>query len=156
VVEGATGPSGSPPGRFAYLGDANTLSDLQIQATQPLGDGSSDVPCSGGGVPAINPPVLDPATAMANTINDFSCSFLDGGGAPVARRRNEACVKFLPSEDYGFVGTDSSLQFCAFINNDLRFHEGNTLVTVQLRDEDGNVGAPAQLIVHVPATAGSN
>jgi hypothetical protein len=154
VVEGKPGVSGSPVGRFSYLGDPTMLSDLEVQATQPLGNGSLTV-CdrSGsmpGGVPAIDPPVLPPNPSLAGIINDFSCRFVDGTGAPVARRESEACVKFLPSEDYGFVGADSTVQFCGDISSTLRFPPGPTLVTATLRDEDGNIGAPAQLVIRVP------
>jgi hypothetical protein len=151
VVEGGVGPSGSPVGRFAYLGNPTLLSDLQVQVTQPLGNASPEV-CdrSGsnpGGVPAINPPSFD--ERLTGTINDLACRFVDGSNDPVGRRRNEGCVKFLPSEEYGFVSDDSDLQFCSLISGALRFPPGDTLVTARLRDEDGHFGAPAQLIVHV-------
>jgi hypothetical protein len=154
VVEGKPGLSGVAVGRFSYLGDPTMLADLQAQVTQPLGNASPEVCDSSGsragGVPAINPPTARPSSDQIGIIDDLACRFVDGGGAPIARPRNEACVKFLPSEDYGFVDDESTVQFCAPIDSTLRFPPGDTLLTVRLRDEDGNVGEPAHITIRVP------
>jgi len=155
VVEGAPGPNGIAVGRYTYFGDPTVAADLQIQVDRPLGNGS-DAVCdrsgsTAGGVPAIDPPSFENLDdTLVGRLNDLSCRFVDGGGASAGRRRNEACVKFLPLEEYGFVGADSSIQFCTLaVDRLLRFPDGETRVTVRLRDEEGNFGPPAQFVVHV-------
>jgi hypothetical protein len=56
------------------------------------------------------------------------------------------------SGDSGFVNSDATtIQFCGFIARVLEFPQGDTLVTVRLRDVGGNPGPVAQLVVHVGA-----
>jgi len=83
-------------------------------------------------------------------VNDLACRFRDGADAPVGRGGSDSCVYFESTSTYHFVDSDSTLQFCGFVDGILRFRPGDTLVTVRLRDVDDNVGAPAQLIVRVP------
>jgi hypothetical protein len=125
--------------------------DLQIQATRPLGDGSPAV-CDNaapnfGGVPGIAPPQIENPTAIADALNDFGCRFVDGGGAAVGRRCADGCVRF----DTGDFGCQSSatIQFCGAISAPLAFPSGDTLVTVRVRGSDGQLGAPAQLIMRI-------
>ena len=100
-----------------------------------------------GGVPAIDPPNFDPTQNIINTVNDLACRFLDGAGNPVGRG-GDACVLF-PSGEFHFVNPQTTLQFCGFIDRPLEFQPGDTLVTVQLRDTDGNLGPSAQIVVRV-------
>lgn len=155
VIEGAPGANGLPVARSTYLDAATIPSDLQIQTNRALGNGSPAV-CdrsgsSAGGVPAVDPPRFEPFDdTLIGTMNDLSCRFLDGGGAPAGRRRNEACVKFLPSEEYGFVRDETTVQFCGGpVEGTFRFPEGDTLITVRLRDEEGNPGPPRQFVIRV-------
>jgi hypothetical protein len=60
----------------------------------------------------------------------------------------DACVLF-PSGDYGFVDATSTIEFCGQVARSLSFPDGDTLVTVRLRDAQGFVGPSAQLIVRV-------
>ena len=127
--------------------------DLQVQATRPLGDGSPAV-CDGaaptfGGVPAIDPPRLDDPDAIADPLNDFGCRFIDGQGNTVGRICQLGCVRF-ESGDYGCqMGDNTEIQFCAPVSMPLTFPSGDTLVTARVRDQAGNLGAPAQLLVRV-------
>lgn len=156
VIEGAPGASGVAVGHTTYFEGPTIAADLQIQVDHPLGNGSTAV-CdrtgtSAGGVPAIDPPTFDNLDdTLVGTMNDLSCRFLDGSGSPAGRPNREACVKFLPSEEYGFVSADSTLQFCGFVDSITRFGTGDTLVSVRLRDEDGNWGPPAQFVVRIGA-----
>lgn len=153
VVEGKPGTSGRAVGPSAYVDDLSALPDLQIEASNPLGNGSATVcdstGASAGGVPAISPVSFDSSQTTINTINDFACRFLDGSGHPVGRGPTEGCVKFLPSEEYGFVSTDGTLQFCGFVGIVMAFPTGDTLVTVRLQDTAGNPGPATQLIIRV-------
>jgi len=98
VVEGKPGPNGVAVGRSSYQQDGSSFPDLEIAVSRPLGNGSAAVcdnaGATAGGVPAINPPQFDPKPATINAVNDFACRFVDGGGAPVARKPTEACVLF--------------------------------------------------------------
>ena len=151
VVETRHGTSNRPVGQRAFTdGEAP---DLQVQATQALGDGSLAV-CDGeaptfGGVPAINPPQLDDPDAIVNTLNDLGCRFIDGTGAPEARTCQLGCVRFDTGEYGCQAGDATEFQFCAPVPMALRFPVGETLVSARVRDEAGNLGAPAQVIVRV-------
>jgi hypothetical protein len=150
VIEGRPGPSGAPVGHSAFDTTVTTFPDLQIEVSRPLGDGSPAV-CDMtapmlGGVPAINPLNFDATSTNIDTINDLACRFLDGGGAPLGRGKTESCVVF-DSGDYHFVNTNSTLQFCGFMDQPLQFPSGDTLVTARLRDILGNVGPQAQIVI---------
>lgn len=157
VIEGKPGRNGRPAGPSAYQEDLVTFPDLQVQVSQPLGNGSAavcDAPKPGGtpvpvgGVPAIDPPSFELSEENIAAVNDLACRFLDGAGQPLARSRSEACVLF-PSGEYNFVDAASTLQFCAFIESVTAFTVGDTVVTARLRDVDGNVGPPRLIVVRV-------
>jgi len=152
VVEGQAGPSGAAVGRSAFDASGASFADLQIEVSQPLGNGSPAV-CdrsgpTAGGVPAVDPPSFDVTPAHTAASNDLSCRFVNGSDAAVARNRDEACVLF-PSGDFQFVNPSSTVQFCGFVTGVMEFQPGDTLVTVRLRDVSGNPGAPAQMVVRI-------
>lgn len=152
VVEGESGTSNSPVGRSAFASDATSLPDLQVEVSRPLGNGSAAV-CdrsgtTAGGIPAIDPPNFDETPMVVAAVNDLSCRFVNGGDMPVARTRDEACVLF-PSGDFHFVSADSTVEFCGFVTRVMEFPSGDTLVTVRLRDQDGNAGPPAQIVLRI-------
>jgi hypothetical protein len=152
VVEGESGASNAPVGRSAFVSGATSLPDLQVEVSRPLGNGSAAVcdrsGATAGGIPAIDPPDFDETPAVVAAVNDLSCRFVNGGDIPVARTRDEACVLF-PSGDLHFVSADSTVEFCGFVTGVMEFPAGDTLVTVRLRDQDGNVGPPEQIIIRV-------
>jgi len=173
VVEGKPGPSGASVGPAAYAAAQcptpaaafavrddqsaaqSTLTafpDLQIEVSQPLGNGSSAVcdnsPPTEGGVPAINPPSFAPTQTDINTINDLGCRFVNGSGMPCARGTTESCV-LLPTGNFSFVDPSSSVQFCGLMSSILQFPAGDTVVTARLRDLHGNTGPAAQLVVRI-------
>jgi len=167
VVEGAPGPSKARVGPCASgvynavsescTPDLSSFPDLQIEASNPLGNGSPAV-CDrsgahAGGVPGVAPVTFDPATNpnIINIVNDLACRFIDGTGAPIGRPSTYACVKHLPSEEYGFADPRSTIEFClSTVTSAEEFPPAtDTTLTVRLRDVNGNVGAPAQIIIHV-------
>jgi hypothetical protein len=172
VAEGSPGPSGAPVGLCTFgvldaIGnfctpsctpDCSTFPDLQIQASNPLGNGSPTVcdraglVAKPGGVPGVDPITFDPTTNpnIISIVNDLACRFVDGTGSPRGRT-TYPCVKHLPSEEYGFADSRSTVEFCSSpISSAEQFPpSADTTLTVRLRDVDGNVGAPAQIIVHV-------
>lgn len=126
--------------------------DLQIQSTRDLGNGSAAVcdvePPNFGGVPGIDPPRLEDPGAIADALNDFGCRFIDGTGAPEGRSCAEACVKYDDGE-FHCVNGDTDMQYCAAVTMPMRFPDGDTLVTVRVRNVQDQLGPPAQLIVRV-------
>jgi hypothetical protein len=140
-----------------FSGAASTYADggvpaLQIQSTNALGDGSPAV-CDVeapifGGVPAVNPPQLENPDAIADVLNDFGCRFIDGEGNRVGRSCAEGCVRFVDGE-YHCVSEATDRQFCAPVDMPLQFPDGDTLVSVRVRDDRGLLGGVAQLIVRV-------
>lgn len=151
VVEAARGDSGRPVARNTLAG--GDVPDLQIQATRPLGDGSAAV-CDGaaptfGGVPGIDPPRIEEPLAIADALNDFGCRFIDGTGEPLGRICGQGCVRFESGESGCVTELQADVQFCGQINMPLTFPPGDTLVTARVRDQAGNLGPPAQLIVRV-------
>jgi hypothetical protein len=170
VVEGAPGLSGTrvaPCASGVYnpnsLGspctpDLTSFPDLQIEASNPLGNGSPAVcdraglVAKPGGVPGVSSVTFDPTTNpnIINIVNDLACRFVDGSGAPVGRPSTYACVKHEPSEEYGFADPRSTIEFCALITSVEQFPpDTDTTLTVRLRDVNGNVGPTAQIIIHV-------
>jgi hypothetical protein len=152
VVEAGFGPGGGTVGDATV--NEGDLPDLQIQAMRQLGDGDPRVcdaaPPNPGGIPAIDPPRFDDSTFVATTLNDFGCRFLDGRGAPGGRSCNEenGCIAFTSGES-GCVSQETRRQFCATVDSAMAFPLGDTLVTVRVRDQDGELGDAAQLIVRV-------
>ena len=151
VVEARRGTVGVPPGDDTFA-DGGTP-DLQVQVTRPLGNGSTAV-CDViapdfGGVPAIDPPRFDTSPAVLDALNDLGCRFVDGTGLPMARTCALSCVKNTNSDYACIHPLDTEAQFCALIDAPLEFPAGDTLVTVRVLDEAGNLGAPARLILRV-------
>lgn len=155
VIEGRTGPSGSEPGTSAFQAGGADFADLQILSSRPLGNGSTAV-CdrlrpNGGGVPAVAPPIFTASPAVVGASNDLTCRFLNGTGAPVGRlASSDSCVQVpANSATYRFASLNSMVQFCNLVDSFIAFPDGDTLLTARLRDRQGNVGAPAQMVVRI-------
>lgn len=150
VVEASRGPSERLLGNNTY--DESGCPDLQVQVSRSLGNGSTavcdTVPPEDGGVPALDPPRLDGAGDVCNALNDLGCRFVDGAGHPQGRQCSEACVLF-PSGEFGCVSPKATTQFCGRIAKSAEFPVGDTLVTARVRNIDGVLSAPAQIIVRV-------
>jgi hypothetical protein len=152
VVEAKPGASHVRVGSSSFTDGSGP--DLQIQVTRPLGDGSAlvcdDMPPILGGVPAINPPDFSSDPSVVDRLNDLACRFVDGGGQKVGRSCGEAtaCVLGL---DGGFncVANDTTIQFCGFIAQNVAFPSGDTFVTARVRDVQGNLGPPRQLLIRI-------
>jgi hypothetical protein len=151
VVEGRPGANRVPLGTSSFSSDVTQLPDLQIEVSRPLGNGSTavcdDSSLNFGGVPAVTPFDFSPAHAPA--INDLACRFKNGVWQPVGRTASEACTRFLPEDEYRFVDSSSTLQFCGLIDKPLSFASGDTRVAARIRDTAGNVSAVAQLVVRI-------
>jgi len=159
VVEAGAGESLRPPGNDTFR--VGGPPSFQIQATRPLGNGSTQV-CDGdsavpGGVPGIDPPSFEPSATVENALNDLGCRFVDGAQETIGRGCNEAqaCLRF---EDGNF-GCDSamaSIQFCSQVISAVEeFPAGDTLLSARVMEccAVGGVGprpgAVRQIIVRV-------
>jgi hypothetical protein len=99
----------------------------------------------------VNPPDFAASPENIAAINDFACRFRDGEGHPSGVGPADACTLF-PSGDFAFVNQASTVQFCAQVSRLFAFPEGDTVLTVRLRDVLGNVGPAAQIVVRVLPT----
>lgn len=151
IVEGRPGESRAPVGLDAFADDG--FPDLQLIVSRPLGDGSREVcdadpadPEHQGGVPASS------NFANADPINDLGCRVNDGTGQPRGRdASSEACTQTdAPGGfGFGFVDVATTVQFCLPIARAWSFPDGDTIVSARLRDLDGNVGFPAEIVVRI-------
>jgi hypothetical protein len=147
VVEGKPGINKIENGRSIYrydAGDPTQRPDLEIEVTRPLGDGSEAV-CDArrpsiGGVPAINPPSFAETPKVSAAINDLSCRF------ETFIESNASCT-VNQFGDFEFLSKDTKVQFCMVVARSWRFPEGDTLVSVRLRDTDGNPGPVSRFVL---------
>ncbi len=156
VIEGRRGGSDAELGFSTFNwnpGDPTVLPDLHIQVSRPLGENPTTAVCDDerpllGGVPAIDPPDFSPTQEVADTINDLACRFKDGNGARRGRDRRNACTQ-ASDGSFRFVAATSQIQFCGEVNVPIRFVDGDTVVTARIRDVDGNISVPAQIVLRV-------
>ena len=118
-----------------------------------LGNGSGDVCDKGpppeiGGVPAIDPPNFNVDSAVVRgALIDFACRFR------VHTRSDEACtVNSL--QNFRFASpmiTSQTIQFCfePAVGVEVAFPKAPVVLTVRLRDRQGGVGDPKQIVVDV-------
>lgn len=140
VIEAKPGESGFEPGRriFAYVeNDPTVRPDLEIESNRDLGDGNPAV-CDRrrpnlGGIPGINPPSFDEKQRISDAINDFGCRF------ETFVQSDSSCT-MSKNGDYSFVSKDTTLQFCMIVARSWGFPEGKTLLSVRVRDSEGNPG----------------
>lgn len=137
VIEGRPRTGGAPVGTETF--NAAGLPDLQIQVDRALGNGSAAI-CDKqgpqvGGVAPVSPPDL--TFADAGPVNDFACRFtavpctVDDMGQP------------------RFLVQSSTVQFCGEITTSIGFSAGDTLISLRLRNTDGQVGEVRQLVLRV-------
>lgn len=147
VIEGKPGINQVENGRsiFRYdAGDPKQRPDLEIEVTRPLGDGSVEV-CDSrkpkiGGVPAIDPPSFAETPKVAAALNDLSCRF------ETFIESNASCT-LNKHGDFEFLAKDTKVQFCMVVARSWQFPDGDTLVSVRLRDTDGNPGPVSRFVL---------
>lgn len=147
VIEAKPGFSNLEPGRSIFRYDPEDPSkrpDLEIQVDRPLGDGSEEVcdarPPKFGGIPAISPPSFAETKKVSAALNDLSCRF-------ETFIESDASCTNAPSGDFAFVDSDSVVQFCMVVARKWRFSDGDTTVSVRLRDREGNPGPVSKFVL---------
>jgi len=126
---------------------------VQILANRNLGNGSKAICDKGpapsliGGVPGFNPPDFSPADptayqAVTDALNDLGCRLDDNTVAPCSL--NNLGVP-------AFVASDTTTQVCSatVFGVELELPPGDTLITVQWTDRNGNIGHPARIVIRV-------
>ena len=150
VVEAKPGRSGHEVARrvFAHVPDDPTVRpDLEIEANRDLGDGSSEV-CDRrkpkiGGIPGINPQSFAETQRISDALNDFSCRF------ETFIESDSSCTLDVTG-DYAFMNKESTTQFCVIVARAYSFPVGDTLLSVRVRDVDGNPGPVKQMRIRRP------
>lgn len=149
AVEAVIGASGQPPGTQLQEPPAfsNGRPDLQIEASNPLGNGDSvTINCTFGnldGIAAVEPPNFGPGDSVTNALHDFSCRF------------QLASISFpclLGSDGMATLGNPGAgpvVEFCDDVSVGDTFPVGDTVLTVRLRDKALNLGPPEQIVVRV-------
>lgn len=122
--------------------------DLQIQSTVDMGDGSLDVcdtgsPPFGGGVPGVDPPSFEPNDPfLTGAFVDFACRF-------EVFSRADPCTIVHPTGQSGFVSSTGLVQYCDIVAATAEFPPGEALLTVRVRDIDGETGPAEQIVLRV-------
>jgi hypothetical protein len=150
VVEAKPGQSGFEPGRrvFAYVaGDPKSRPDLEIETNRDMGDGSPAV-CDRtrpniGGIPGITPPSFAETQRVSDAINDLACRF------ETFVQSDASCTQAREGE-YSFIKKDSTVQFCMIVARAWAFPPGETLLSVRMRDGEGNPGPVKQMRILRP------
>jgi hypothetical protein len=147
VIEAKPGFSNLEVGRSIFHydpEDPSTRPDLEIQVDKPLGDGSTIVcdarPPKIGGIPAIEPPSFAETAKVTGALNDLSCRFEVFG-------ESEFSCSVDDHGSFAFRNEESTQQFCMVVARKWRFQEGDTTVSVRLRDREGNPGPVSKFIL---------
>jgi hypothetical protein len=144
VIEAAPSRDGTAVGirtRNGSSGDPSVRPDLQVEVDQLLGEGSGDI-CDDFGVPAVTPLDFSLAQHISDALNDLGCRFV------VATNRGSTCTL----DGFGqsnFVSRSSRVQFCFAVSRFAQFHDGETQVSVQVRDEEGKLSALRRMMLRV-------
>lgn len=159
VVEAAPGLSGALPGKSLTPVPPTNRSDLQIESDHNLGDNPTTAVCdkgpasqNGGGVPGINPPDFsEDNQTVSDTLNDLACRF---GVFNVGTGSNGTgpCTKVDATQDPALVTRNaplSTVQFCDQVSTTTAFPPGDSVLTVKVRDQNGNLGRPTQIVIRV-------
>lgn len=128
--------------------DPTVAPDLQIETTQPLGNGDPVVDCQSGqppamwgGITAIPTPSFDSTPATIAALQDFACRFTAlNSGTPCTLDGNANTAT---------VSSDATIQFCNQVAMSAAFPQGDTVLTAQIVDRNQNLGPTAQIVVRV-------
>lgn len=150
VVEAVPGLSGALPGKSLTPIPPTNRSDLQIQSNRNLGTNPTTVVCdtgpTGGGIPSISPTnYAEDNQMVTDAMNDFACRF---------RVFNVAgpCTKVDATQEPAFVTKNApvtTVQFCDQVSTLAAFPTGDTVVTVKVRDANGDLGPARQIVIRV-------
>lgn len=155
VVEARPGPNNQLVGQgLPQSDDGSTLPDLLIQSDRALGNGSLVVcdkgpPPNIGGVPAVDLANMSfDSQAMRRALIDFGCRF------QVHLTSDQACtINSLGNFRFATQAfTSQTVQFCfePAVGTEVRFPSGRTVLRARVRDRQGGVGDPVDIVVEAP------
>ncbi|HUI24596.1 MAG TPA: hypothetical protein VL403_00825 [Candidatus Kryptonia bacterium] len=150
IIEAKPGLNNYEVARSIFNYDPNDPAkqpDLQLISSRPLGDGSEEV-CDSrrpniGGIPAVNPPSFKETQKVSDALNDMACRFevfVDSASACTTSKNG----------NFSFVNPESTTQFGMIVARAWNFPLGTTLLTVRVRDTEGNPGPTKQIRVFRP------
>ena len=158
VVEAAAGLSGAPPGKSLTPVPPTNRSDLQIESNRDMGSNPTAQVCDkgpapqGGGIPGVNPvSFAEDDPTVTDRLNDFGCRFgvFNTGSGTNA---TGPCTKVDATQDPMLVtrgAPPGTAQFCDQVSTVAAFPPGDSIVTVKVRDENGNLGPTKQIVIRV-------
>ncbi len=122
--------------------------DLQVLASQALGDGNSTV-CEldgvSGGIPAVPDLAFTTEPSTIAAMNDLGCRAYNRLPGPA-----NTCTRSTRSALFDFVGSTSELQFCIPIARAWALPAGQTTTfAARLRNTAGTFGPVSEMVVHV-------
>jgi len=154
VVEAVPGFANATPGASLTPAPNTGRPDLQIESNRDMGSNPTAKVCDtgpasqgGGGIPGIDPPNFSPDNQMVtDAMNDFACRFQSfTATAP--------CTKIDATLDPKLLSPGaplSTVQFCDLVSSVAAFPPGDSIVTVKVRDVNGNLGPAKQIVIRVP------
>jgi hypothetical protein len=154
IVEARPGPNNVPVGQsLPAEDDGLSVPDLLLQANQNLGDGSPAVCDKGpepdiGGVPGFAVFIDSTDTpAVRRAFIDLACRF------QVHARSDEACtVNSLGNFRFASEQiTSQTIQFCfePAVGTEVSLPRGATILRARVRDRNGGIGDPVEIVVDV-------
>jgi hypothetical protein len=154
VVEAAPGLSAATAGTSLKPEPDSGRPDLQIQNNRDMGSNPTALVCDtgpashgGGGIPGINPPSFSEQNQMiSDALNDFACRFQAFSAAA-------PCTKTDATQDPKLLSPGappSTVQFCDLVASVAAFPPGDSILTVKVRDVNGNLGPAKQIVIRVP------
>lgn len=154
IVEAKPGPNGAAVGRSVPVPIAGQPNrpDLQILPNRNLGNGSAavcdsqPVGAGGGGIPGFNPIDFGPSQAVTDALVDFACRFsVQSADSPCTLNSFGNPSVLTPG---GLPSTGR--QFCYLAEQNSAVPSGDTVVAVQLRDTQGNLGPRREIVLRRP------
>ena len=141
VIEAGKGPSDVQPSTDRLF-PAEGRPDLEIQADRDLGNGTELVCDTPNGIPGIAPPSFADDPFIDAALLDFSCRF-------EFHSRLQPC-QTSSSDFISRSAADAQLCTRNTIQPAAAFPSGDTRLTARWRDDEGNVGNVASIVVRVP------
>src|SRR5215470_7208756 len=155
VAEAGVGTSGRPPGSEGVfdvngvdgISDPSGRPSLQMLSSRALGNGSTAIDCRTlplGGVAAMpNALNFPPGSDVTTALIDMACRF------ELETSSMSACTRD-PYGNYAFIGgSRTSRQYCFQVPRIAEFPFGDTILALQFRDINGNLGPPQEIVIRV-------
>ena len=161
VVEARPGPNDERVGQNLPSADDGTLPDLWIESNRSLGNGSTAICDTGprpniGGIPAVEPAdfSVDGSPAVRGALIDFACRFQVHIPSEDGSRTQPGPCTVNELGNFRFASrpvTALMIQFCfePVVGTEAAFPGGRTVLTARVRDEQGGVGDPVQIVIDV-------